>query len=221
MQRKQTIKHLTDAVREAEAEPNAAMRPSMKVRYIAIYKLHGANRLSEETESVELLALPKPALTATLTTNPEPYFLHVDQSAALGAQLLKGLFAPDKAGTLLERLAAEIEDVKARRASQTGTGVFLVMDGEADIPAPEFKARRDTSEFAICIDAIAKPEIRGAFRPSAQSVLTALGLSLPANADRRVDKIGDVVFLVDPDGGKPIYAFSFRAALREAPSPAR
>jgi hypothetical protein len=188
----------------------------VKVRYIAIYKLHGANRLPDEAQSLELLALQNPALGATLTTCPEPYFLHLDTSLALGTQLLKGVFAPDKKGTLQERLAAEIEEVKARRASQTGTGVFLVLNGEADIPTPEFKARRDTEEFAICIDAVAKPQIRGIFGQSTQSVLTALGLTLPPNADRRVQKIGDVVYLVDPDSGKPMYTFSFQGGFARA-----
>jgi hypothetical protein len=185
----------------------------VKVRYIAIYKLHGANRLPEESESLELLALQSPALTATLTTNPDRHFVHIDKSAALGAQLLKGIFAPDKEGTLQERLAVEIEDVRARRASEAGAGVFLILDGEAEIPTPEFKARRDTEEFAVCIDAIAKPEIRDTFRPSAQSVLTALALSLPANADRRIEKVGGVVFFVDPDSEKPIYSYSLQGGF--------
>ncbi len=44
----------------------------MKVRYIAIYKIRGANKLPEEVESASLLALQTPTITATLTTNPEP-----------------------------------------------------------------------------------------------------------------------------------------------------
>ena len=38
----------------------------------------------------------------------------------------------------------------------------------------------------------------------------ALGLSLPPNADRRIRKVGDVVYLIDPDNGKPVYTFSFQ-----------
>jgi hypothetical protein len=40
-------------------------------------------------------------------------FPPIDKSRALGTQVLKRLFAPDKGGTLQERIAAEIEDVKA------------------------------------------------------------------------------------------------------------
>jgi hypothetical protein len=182
----------------------------VKVRYIAIYKLRGANKLPEEAECVRLLTLHNPDLTATLVTNPDPYFLDVDKSAALGTQLLKGIFAPDKEGTLQERLAAEIKDMRVRRAKRAGTGVFLIFEGETDISAPDFKVRRDIDEFAVCFDAISKSEIRESFRPSVQSVITALSLSLPTNADRSVEKTGDVVYLVDGDNGKPIYTFAFQ-----------
>ena len=182
----------------------------MKVRYIAVYKLHGANKLPDGANKVELLALKSPALTALLAAEPEPYFLHIDKSAALATQVLKGIFAPDKQDTMEERLAAEIEHVRARRIKQAGNGVFLVLEGEADIQEPRFKARRDLEQFGLCLDDIDKPAIRESFRPAAQSVLAALGLALPPNADRRIEKIGDVVYLVDPGSGKPVYAFSLQ-----------
>lgn len=181
---------------------------TVNVRYIAIYKLHGANKLPEEAASAKLLASQSPAVTAILTDAPEPYFIHINKSAALGAQLLQGLFAPDQKGTWQERLAATVEEVKARRTEKTGTGVFLVFDGETDIPTPEFGLRRDTDDFAISFDAIAKSEIRESFRPFVQSVMTALGLSFSEGADRRIEILGDVVFLIDPSDGKPIYDFS-------------
>jgi hypothetical protein len=182
----------------------------VKVRYTAIYKLHGVNKMPEEAECASLLKRQCPALTAILTGNPDPYFVHVDKSAALGTQLLKGVFAPDKEGTVQERLAAEIEDLKKRRAKHAGTGVFLIFEGETDTPTPEFKARTDVDEFAVCLDVIAKSEIREGFRPSVQSVIAAMSLSLPTTADRRVEKMGDVVYLVDSNNGKPIYTFSFQ-----------
>ena len=43
-----------------------------------------------------------------------------------------------------------------------------------------------------------------------QAILTALVLSLPANADRQVEKVGEVIYLVDPDNGKPIYTFNIQ-----------
>lgn len=181
----------------------------MKLHYHAIYKMRGANGLPGGVERTPLLALEKPDVTATLTMNPEPDFIHVDKSAALATQLLKGLFAPDKEGTPEERLAAEIEQVRNRRAKQTEKGVFVVITGETEIPTPQFKHRRDTDEFAICIDAIPKSQAGDTFRPAVRDVLAALSLSLPENADRSYERIGRTSYLVDPDSGKPIYSFSF------------
>lgn len=180
----------------------------MLARYVAVWKLHGANKLATEQPSVTLALLAEPKVTATITTNPEPHFLHIDKAGALATQLLKGLFAPAKEGSPEERLAAEIEAVKARRAEQTADGVFLLFEGEKDVPPPEFTARKDTEEFAICLDAVDKTEIRAAFRPFVNAALAALSMSLAPNADRQVERIGEAVYLVDLESGKPIYAFT-------------
>lgn len=43
------------------------------------------------------------------------------------------------------------------------------------------------------------------------AVLAAVGLSLAPNADRQVERVGEVVYLVDPESEKPIYAFTMSA----------
>jgi len=188
----------------------------MKVRYTAIYKIHGANKLPNDAERVALVALENPALKAILTTTPNADFVHIDKSAALLTQLLKGIFALDKEGPLEERLAAEVQEVKARRAKQTEKGVFLVLDGETEIPAPEFKHRQDTAEFGISLDDIPKSPIRESFRRSREGVITALSLSLAGDADRQIEKVGEVIYLVDGDTSKPIYVFNFQGGFARA-----
>jgi hypothetical protein len=63
-------------------EGGRVKRP-MKLRYTAIYKLRGANRLEDEAKVAALVALRKPRLSALLTADPEPHFMHIDRSAAL------------------------------------------------------------------------------------------------------------------------------------------
>lgn len=180
----------------------------MQVRYVAIWKLRGANKIESGAASLPLTVMSDPKITASLTTDADSHFLHIDRSAAIAIGLLKGMFARSKEGTPDERVAAEIENTKARRAKQSGSGVFLVFEGETEIPEPEFRTRRDMDAFVICFDAIEKAAIREQFRPSVQAVLTALGLSLPENADRQIEKLGDVMYLIDPENEKPIYSFS-------------
>lgn len=188
----------------------------VKVQYVAIYKLHAVNKLPEAAEGAILFQQQHPTLSAKLTMNPEPHFLHIENSAALGSQILKGIFAPDIKGTLQERLSAEIEDMRASRAKRLGTGVFLIFEGETEISTPDFKARQDTEEFAVYLGNIGKGEIRKSFRPYVQSVIMALTLSLATNADRRVEKMGDVIYLVDNDNGKPIYTLALQGGTARA-----
>jgi len=183
----------------------------MKIRFIAIYKLEGANKLPDGVESVGLLALQSPLITATLTINPEPYYLHIDRSFALGTLILKAIFTPNKEGTLEGHLATEIKNVQERRAKLKGTDVFLVFEGEMDHPVPEF----DTSywgndDFAVCLEAIDKGIVRAQFRQVVEQALVALSVSLPANADRAFGKIGDVIYIVGPNNEKPIYTFNIK-----------
>ena len=97
----------------------------MKAKYVAVWKLHGANKLASDARSLEFARLTNPTLIASVTTKLEPLLLHIDRSTAIGTLLLKSLFAPDKDGTLEERLAAELDNVKARRAKDIGDRVLF------------------------------------------------------------------------------------------------
>jgi hypothetical protein len=193
----------------------------MKAKYIAVWKLHGANKLTADASSLELARLSDPTLVASVTTNPECHLLHIDRSAAIGTQLLKGLFSPDKEATPEQRLAAELERVKANRTKRLKDGVFLILEGERDVAAPDFKFRRDTGEFTVCFDAIDKSAISASFHPLVQAIITALDLSLPANVDHQVERVGELVYLVDPESGNPIYTFSSRVVRRGSHFPVR
>ena len=51
----------------------------MMARYIAVWKLHGANKVVAETPSLELASLSIPQMIAMITSDPEPHFLHIDR----------------------------------------------------------------------------------------------------------------------------------------------
>lgn len=175
------------------------------IRYTTIFKILGLASFPEGTENVRLLARESPAFTATIVANPDPHYLHVDRSAAVGMQLLRGGIDTLDAK---ERVAAEIDRRRSIRAAQARTSPFLVFEGETDFPPPDFEARGDTDEFAVCFDAVSKAQVREQFQPYLQSVIAAVSLSLGADAERRIEKMGDVVYLVNPNDGKPIYTFT-------------
>ena len=143
----------------------------MKTKYLVVWKLYGADTLATGTTNLELARLNDPTVVAVLTADPDPFFLHIDQSEAIAAQLVKGLagiFAPDQLGTFEERFAAELANVRASRANQTAKGLFLVVKGETNVTAPNFNMRSDTTTLAVCFDAVDKAEVRELFRLSIQ-----------------------------------------------------
>jgi hypothetical protein len=180
----------------------------MEVRCLAVYKLRGTNGLSSEAPSI-LFEGENPNVVATLTANPEPYFEHIDRSRALGTQLLGGVFGGKKEGTYEERLAAEIKRIQTERQSKMTEGVYIVFEGSSEIDPPEFKARRDTDGFAVALDDVPKDELRKPFKVAIESVLAVAALCLPEQADKKLEEIGSVYYLVDPEKGVPVYHFNF------------
>lgn len=189
----------------------------MEVRYVAVFKLRGANGLSGD-DPLSLFEAENPNITASLTADPEPYFEHIDRSRALGLQLLSGLFGDKKEGTPEERLATETARIQSERHGKksASTGVYLVFEGSDDIDPPEFKTRRDRDDFGISLDDVSKGELRKPFKAAIESVLAGAALSLPAQADKKVEEIGSVLYLVDPDKGIPIYPFNFQMGSASA-----
>lgn len=183
----------------------------MNVHYVSIWKINGANRLPVGVTSLDLVSMHSPNFVASVIADPAPHFVDIDKSMALGTLLLSGLLGQGSEGTAEERLATEIEAVKARRGSQGQEGVFLVFKGETDRVQPDLTKCRHIETFGVCFDAVEKSMIREMFEPLVRAVLTASGLSLPATADRQVERIGEAIYLREAESGKPIYTFSFTA----------
>jgi hypothetical protein len=184
----------------------------MKARYQAIYKIHGVNGLSNGAKHENLVEMSDPTLTATLTTEPERYFLDIDRENGVRAQLLKGLFAPDTLGTgsVEDRLAFEVEERRKARSETTRQGLFVVFYGESEFPNFEFRTRQDTDGFAVSMDDFPKDDMRAKFQPILQSILTALSLVLPEDADQTLECIGEAVFLYEESKSKPVYVVQFK-----------
>ena len=176
----------------------------MEARYIAIYRILGINSLPSNI-ALPLASLQNPALSATLVEDAEPYFPHIDRTSALISQFA-GLFAPNSAGkgTVEERIQGGVGALKSERAKRARAGVFLVFEGQTDAE-PNLKELRDVGAFSFCFNAIDTDEIRDRFRFYRKTVQVAVGLSLSADADRRIQKLADVVYLFDVADNRPVY----------------
>ncbi|MBX3493554.1 MAG: hypothetical protein KF899_11375 [Parvibaculum sp.] len=177
----------------------------MLVRYLAIWKLHGASKIAAGGSNVRIAELDDPRIVATITEDPEQYFFHIDRSRALGILMLTGVSMAGDKGVLQTRLAAKVGELKADRTKEASAGVFLVFEGETEIPDPEFLVRHGTDEFSVCATAKDSLEVDAVFRPFMRATLAALGLCLPGEADRGIERIGLITYLVDHDTENPIY----------------
>ena len=104
----------------------------MNAQYLAIWKLLGASTLATGTDKLELARLDNPTLVATVTADPEPFFLHIDQSAVIANQLMRGItgmFAPDQSGTFEERIAVAIENLNNRWKEGRRLGNAVLISG--------------------------------------------------------------------------------------------
>jgi hypothetical protein len=66
------------------------------------------------------------------------------------------------------------------------------------------------------LDGVPKGELRKPFKAATECVLAGAAFSLPAQADKKVEEIGSVLYLVDPEKGIPIYPFNIEAGRASA-----
>lgn len=181
---------------------------AVELRYIAIYRLLGLNKLPDDSETMDFVEFDGDDVVVKLTTNPEPFFFHIDRASALSTLLLQGMLGPSREDTPEQRIAKQIESIRDKRRRQNIGGVFLIFEGELKISSPNFSYRRDMEEFSICFDAFEKGIAREKFLPVIQATLTAMAISFPENADTRIQKVRDISFLIEDKTKKPLYCFT-------------
>jgi hypothetical protein len=178
----------------------------VKARYLTVYKILGFNKLPEDQVSV--LLVDKPDGKVTLTADPEAYCVHMDRKGGIANALLRGFSGGQKAGDADERLKAEIDEVKNARQLRTKNGAFLAIEGETEVQDANLSATRQFADFGVCLDALPSGSIARRFRPLVSIALAAIGFSVPARADPRVERVGEVSYLVDEETGKLLYCIN-------------
>lgn len=183
-----------------------------QARYTAIYQIQGISKLPDDEASVELPMFCRRDLHITLCFDAEKHFFHVDRSRALSAVLSRALFVPRGEESSEQLVLAEEERCRARRMQNVSKGAFLVFEAAADIEAPSLDVYHDAGEYAICFDCFDPSLITGRVRPLVRAAIVATGLSLKDNVEKRVRKIGSVVYITNTDTAKPVYCLSGRLA---------
>src|SRR2546423_7748180 len=181
----------------------------MKAKYLAVLKIHGFNRITDDAvqklDFVELL----PDVEVRLTMDPEPVCQHFDRAGALLLAILQGATGVQTTEEL-SRFAAQMNEHALARRKKFGQGVFLTFEGlmEVDLPSNPTQASRELEEFFVVLDTVPAPNsvVRERFRPALEGVIAAFSLNVDEGSQPQIQEVGDLV-LFCTEGGKPIYRF--------------
>lgn len=115
--------------------------------------IHNVLGVTAPTDGDSLLVDDKTSGTwACLTRDPEPYCRALDQSAAIGTMLLRGMVGGGPQGDFAERLRIEAEAVASERPAVGRNESYLVVRLNGHVPDWEPRAEREVDDIVIRVD---------------------------------------------------------------------
>lgn len=176
----------------------------MKYRYVVAFQLIGVIKPSADLQA-STLELPATGTRGRLTADLDTLPQEVDEAAAVGSLLLKGLFGQGSEGTPEERLAREVEELRQRRRKETGEAAFLIVEGQGEVADFDPQPQRELSGYVLAIDDAPKMEIRSKHESSVHGLLAAIAIASEHLCG--VKKVADSVVFVREDG-KPLFCYT-------------
>jgi hypothetical protein len=177
-----------------------------ELHYISAWIIRGATELHPAGEYA-LIASANPRVRVVLTSDLQTWADHLDRSASILEVIFSAGLADTPQKVELRRLA--LETARANRSRDFASGLFMVLDAvrasNRDLPD-----HRKLDDFGVAIDAFDNDRVRDEFRPFLTGAFAAVQSALPADSDRRLERVGAAIFLVDPADGRPIYNFNLR-----------
>lgn len=177
----------------------------MKYRYVVAFQLIGVTKPSADVEGA-LLELPATGSSGRLTGDLDTMPPEVDEAAAVGGLLLKGLVGQGSEGTPEERLAREVEELRQRRRKETGEAAFLIVQAEGEIADFNPQPQHELVGYVLAIGDTPKKEIRSRHESSIHGLLAAIAIASEHLCGLK--KVADSVVFVREDG-KPLYCYTF------------
>lgn len=188
----------------------------MRYRYQLVLRVDG---ISLQEKEVEIVTHPEASFRAFLTTDPDDHCEEADHSNAIGRMALVGIIGQSKSGTLDERLAAHLEEIRRERREKYKDGPYLIIEHTGEIEDLDPGTERELDSFVFRIDGAPKDELRARVRSNIAAVLTALALE--CQRPLHTERVSDAVVFYRRNG-KPVYAVTFKmhaAASVSSPLP--
>ena len=129
-----------------------------------------------------------------------------DRGMALGHLALQGMFVAGKDGTLEERLAAEVEEIRQARRNKTGAYPLLLFAGHGQVDVAIGEPARQRDDYILTFDAFDKAVIRQ--RYAHQHRAMQLALALESKTRVRFDEATTGIYCTNADGNT-VYSLTF------------
>ena len=121
-----------------------------------------------------------------------------DRGAALGHLALQGIFGPAKVGTLDERLADELNEIRQARRNRTGSYPVLLFKALGPVDVSIGNSAQHRADFVLTFDAFDKAAIRQQYVRQHRSV--QLALAMESKGRVRFDEITTGTYCTNADG---------------------
>lgn len=177
------------------------MDSSLKFVYTTIFEILGV--MAPEKGDAVLIDDPSEGVWACLTRDAAPHRKDLDEGAAVGTMLLRGLIGKGPEGAFPERLRKETAAVSEERSSGASGRHFLVVRLEGLAPDWESRAEREVEEFVIRLNGAPKLGLREQTKTAVASIVISITQRTGRPVQLRPHAEGLVFFRED---GKKVYA---------------
>ena len=135
-----------------------------------------------------------------------------DRGAALGHLALQGIFGPAKVGTLDERLADELNEIRQARRNRPGSYPVLLFEATGSVDVAIGNSAQHRDDFILTFDAFDKAAIRQQFVRQNRSV--QLALAMESKGRVRFDEITTGTYCTNAEG-LTVYSLSMTGGNAE------
>jgi len=179
-------------------------------KFISAHKVLGVTPPAEREDNV-LLKYPSLKAKALLTYEVDQHLAELDRASVVGSMMLKGLIGQGGTGTLQERMMREIEQLRAQRSKDIGSGVFVIFEAEGEVESWNPRDQKEFGDFILAFDGAPKAPIRNRYQAIINGILACFALA--SDSVCGLKKVTDGVYFL-AEGDKPIYSFTFDASAK-------
>ena len=178
----------------------------MQFVFLAAYRVLGVTQKSDGPD-IELFLGSNPTTRVWITSDLDRHWLILDQQAALGTMLLKGMLGNSQAEKFEERLEHGVQAVRKQRSPGPGIGGILIIEIKSESNAIVGDQIAEKDSLVVCFDAYDKEALRAQLQNRISAVVAALRLA--SDGAYELERISDGSYLLSSEG-KITHSFSLK-----------